>query len=305
MENRNLAVHRRGMENRNLAAHHRGMAHHRNTSGMACNLREIAIIAIPSNLTETSNLGTLPVSNVTTNDNLIRNCSYNISPNYGGNREGSFTGYSPESSSSYSDQRMVVPAGYGEDVKVKNKDWGVKVKDKGLSSESFSYDDQNMVVPAAYNEDVKVKNKDWGVKVKDKGFSPDYSYGTTSAMPLNQGMANTEVVSTAGLCKVYQDGNTIIRKCPATNCATNCNVVNTPTTGVNIEREATFLGYFPKTCENLTPAPLPEPAPEPVMEQNLEPMPVAAPVYESSSCHRGCGERRVKVKRCGNRCNNY
>jgi len=249
---------------------------------MACNnLRDVAIIAIPSNLTET----TLPVSN----------CSY-IAPsgNIQLSREASFTGYVPETS---------YMTGYNEDVKIKNKDWGVKVKDKGLSSD-YSYTDENMIVPVGYTEDLKVKNKGWGTKVKSEGFSPEYSYSTTSAMPLNQGMANTELVSTSGLCRVYQDGNTIISKCPATNCATNCNIA-TPTTGTNIEREATFLGYFPKTCDNLTPAavPAPEPVPEPVMEQNLEPAVEMAPAPMEESCHHGCGRHKVK-HRC-NSCNAY
>lgn len=263
--NRTMVVHHRRLEHplaaRALAARRLEMAHNK---GMACKLSDVAIIAAPATPELTvSTAAALPVCNVIrTGNGLVRECpsvSTDINGNLQISRESSFLGYSP-------DQTMT-------DVNV---------------------------IQTGYNENVKVKNKDWGVKVKEKGFSPEYSYSysTTSAMPaLNQGMTNTEVISTAGLCKVYQDGNTLISKCPATNCATNCNIV-TPAPAVNIEREATFLGYFPKTCDNMAAAPLPEPAPAPVVvEENVEPMAAPAPVEES--CHRGCHKNK-----CATRCNN-
>jgi len=239
---RAVFINRHPLAARAIAARRLEMA----SSGMAC--RPVAILSVPSsNLIETSNL--MPASSVTT---IAPVSTGNIQIN----REGEFTGYIPES--------------------------------------SFTTVDENMVVPTGYDENVKVKNKDWGVKVKDKGFSPDYSLNTTSVMPLNQGMTTTELVSTSGapLCRLYQNGSTLIKFCPATNA---CPAANT-----SMEREATFLGYFPKTCENVTAAPLPEPEPAPVMEQNLEPEPAAVTTsVTTESCHRGCRVRRTSCHHCG------
>jgi len=124
----------------------------------------------------------------------------------------------------------------------------------------------------------KVKFKDG--ETKFKGYVPDNSGNVqlvreSTFTGYSPSMARTLVVPAAApVCKVYQDGNTIISKCPATSCVTNCNT--NITTGVPIEREATFLGYFPKTCENviLTPAPVPDTEEVTNLEPAPEPMPV-------------------------------